>query len=164
MPRFALDGTLKERSDRFEEGMEVIVSLLANTATNHKGEYYELTDAWCEPKPVQDHIPIVIGGKGKKRTLRTVARFADQWDMTFPAQPSDWQELDEILREHCQKVGRDQAEIARSVHLEFSEDASPAELADHAAGFFEAGVDIVVWSMRGAVDASRLEPLASALS
>ncbi|MEM7284734.1 MAG: TIGR03560 family F420-dependent LLM class oxidoreductase [Actinomycetota bacterium] len=157
-------GTLKERSDRFEEGMEVIVSLLANEATTFSGAWFELTDAWCEPKPVQDRIPIVIGGKGRMRTLRTAARFADQWDMTFPERPADWLELDEVLRVHCEKVGRDQSEIARSVHLGFDEDTAAGELAETANAFFDVGVDIVVWSMRGTVDASRLEPLANALS
>ena len=106
----------------------------------------------------------MVGGKGRRRTLRTAARFADQWDMTFPDGPADWLELDGVLREHCAAVGRDQSEIARSVHLGFGEDDDVGELADRAAGFFDAGVDIVVWSMRGAVDASRLEPLANALA
>jgi F420-dependent oxidoreductase-like protein len=156
-------GTLKERSDRFEEGMEVIVSLLTQTTTNFSGTWFQLEDAWCEPKPVQDHIPIVIGGKGRQRTLRTAARFADQWDMTFPAQPSEWQELDAVLRDHCERVGRDQSVITRSVHLGFGEADDPSALADLADTFFEVGVDIVVWSMRGAVDARRLEPLANAI-
>jgi F420-dependent oxidoreductase-like protein len=156
-------GTLRERSDRFEEGMEVIVSLLANQETNFSGNYYELTGAWCEPKPVQSKIPMVIGGKGRVRTLRTVARFADQWDMTFPDDAAAWLELDGVLRQHCERVGRDQSEIARSIHLGFDTDSDPAELADMADGFFDAGVDIVVWSMRGPMDASRLEPLAEAL-
>jgi len=156
-------GTPKERSDRFEEGIEVIASLLSNTVTNFTGNWYRLENAWCEPKPVQDHIPIVIGGQGRQRTLRTAARFADQWDMTSPDQPSDWLALDAVLREHCDAVGRDQSEIARSVHFGFPPDADVAELADHAAGFFDAGVDIVVWSMRGPIEASRLEPLANAL-
>lgn len=156
-------GTLKDRSDRFEEGIEVIVSLLTQTSTNFSGEWFQLENAWCEPKPVQDRIPIVIGGKGKQRTLRTAARFADQWDMTFPSEPREWTELDEVLRGHCDRVGRDQSEITRSIHLGFSEDDDPAALRDRAAPFFEAGVDIVVWSMRGAVDARRLEPLANAL-
>ena len=90
-------GELRDRSDRLEEGMEIIVSLLADKETSFSGRFYELTDAWCEPKPVQDRIPIVIGGKGRVRTLRTAARFADQWDMTFPEQPADWLELDEVL-------------------------------------------------------------------
>jgi len=156
-------GTLKDRSDRFEEGIEVIVSLLTQTSTNFSGEWFQLENAWCEPKPVQDRIPIVIGGKGKQRTLRTAARFADQWDMTFPSEASEWTELDEVLRGHCVRVGRDQSEITRSIHLGFSEDDDPAALRDQAASFFDAGVDIVVWSMRGAVDARRLEPLANAL-
>ena len=157
-------GTLKERSDRFEEGMEVIVSLLAQPTTDFSGAWFELTDARCEPKPVQDRIPIVVGGKGKQRTLRTAARFADQWDMTFPAQPSEWQELDEVLRGHCERVGRDQSEITRSIHLGFAEDDDPAALRDQAASFFDVGVDVVVWSMRGAADAGRLAPLADALA
>ena len=157
-------GTLKERSDRFEEGMEVIVSLLAQPTTDFSGAWFELTDARCEPKPVQDRIPIVVGGKGKQRTLRTAARFADQWDMTFPAQPSEWQELDEVLRGHCERVGRDQSQITRSIHLGFAEDDDPAALRDQAASFFDVGVDLGVWSMRGAVDAGRLAPLAEALA
>ena len=157
-------GELRDRSDRFEEGMEVIVSLLANPSTTFTGRFYELTDAWCEPKPVQQRIPMVIGGKGRLRTLRTVARFADQWDMTFPDQPSDWEELDQVLRAHCDTVGRDQSEIARSVHLGLEPDNDPAADAARAQTFFDAGVDIVVWSMRGALDPARLEPLAHAVT
>ena len=86
-------GELRDRSDRLEEGAEVILSLLENKVTNHNGRLFELTDAWCEPKPVQKKIPIVIGGKGKLRTLRTVAKFADQWDMTFPDTPVSYTHL-----------------------------------------------------------------------
>jgi F420-dependent oxidoreductase-like protein len=158
-------GTLKERSDRFEEGMEVIVSLLRNRSTTFAGRYYQLTDAWCEPKCVQQpSVPIVIGGRGRRRTLRTAARFADQWDMTFPENPDEWRELDEVLRRHCDDVGRDESEIARSVHLGLETDADPKELADQAEEFFAAGVDIVVWSYRGAPDPALLEPLAAAVS
>jgi len=156
-------GTLKERFDRFDEGIPIIRSLLDNEVTNFAGDYFTITDARCEPKPVQPKLPLVIGGKGRKRTLRTVARFADQWDMTFPDAPSHWLELDAVLQEHCDAVGRDPSEIARSVHLGFGPDDDPAELADRADGFFEAGVDLVVWSMRGEIVPDRLEPLAAAL-
>ena len=50
------------------------------------------------------------------------------------------------------------------MHLGFDPDVEPAELAERANGFFDAGVDIAVWSMRGPIDATRLEPLAEALS
>jgi F420-dependent oxidoreductase-like protein len=156
-------GTLKERSDRLEEGIEVIVSLLENDTTTFDGQWFTLEDARCEPKPVQERVPIVIGGKGRQRTLRTAARFADQWDMTFPDSPAEWKELDTVLRAHCDRVGRDQSQIARSVLLGFSEDDDPAALNEHAHGFFDAGVDIVVWSMRGAMRAGRLDVLARSL-
>ena len=157
-------GSLKQRFDRFDEGIEIIRSLLDDTVTNFSGGYFTVTDAWCEPKPVQAKLPLVIGGKGPKRTLRAAARWADQWDMTFPAQPADWQSLDAVLRRHCDDVGRDQSEITRSVHLGFGPDDDPSALNDQAQQFFAVGVDLVVWSMRGPVDPSRLEPLANALA
>jgi F420-dependent oxidoreductase-like protein len=157
-------GSLNTRSDRLEEGVEVIVELLTNQTTSHQGTHYQLTDAWCEPKCVQQpYAPIVIGGKGRKRTLRTAARFANQWDMTFPAQPADWEELNEVLLGHCADVGRDPTEITRSIHLSFEPDNDPAADVALAQTFFDVGVDVVVWSYRGELDPARLEPLATAV-
>jgi len=157
-------GTLRQRFDRFDEGIEIIRSLLDNRETNFSGNYFTVTGAWCEPKPVQAKLPLVIGGKGRRRTLRTAARWADQWDMTFPADAAQWLELDRVLRGHCEAVGRDQAEITRSVHLPFADDQEPGALADRAAEFFAAGVDLVIWSMQGQPDPGRLAPLAEALA
>jgi len=157
-------GSPKERSDRFEEGVEVIHRLLTQETTTFAGRYYHLTDARCEPKALQrPRPPIVIGGKGPRRTLRTVARFADHWDMTFPESPEEWQALDAVLLEHCAAVGRDPATIRRSVHLSWPPDADPSALADAAQRFFAVGVDLVIFSMRGPYRASLLEPLANAL-
>jgi F420-dependent oxidoreductase-like protein len=156
-------GTLKQRFDRFDEGIAIIRSLLDHTVTDFAGEYFTVTGAWCEPKPVQAKIPLVIGGKGRTRTLRTAARWADQWDMTFPAEPADWQALDAVLRQHCEAFGRDQSEITRSIHLAFPAGVDVRHLADQAAAFFEVGVDVVVWSMQGPVDPARLAPLAAVL-
>jgi F420-dependent oxidoreductase-like protein len=157
-------GTLRERFDRFDEGIAIIRSLLDNTVTDFAGDLFTLSGAWCEPKPVQDKLPLVIGGKGKTRTLRTAARFADQWDMTFPDSPAHWREHDDVLREHCGSVGRDQAEITRSIHLRFADDADLPALAEQAETFFTEGVDVVVWSMTGPMDPARLEPLAQSLT
>lgn len=158
-------GSLKERSDRLEEGLEVIVSLLANDVTNHAGTHFQLVDARCEPKCVQQpYAPIVVGGKGRKRTLRTAARFADQWDMTFPETPAAWSELNDVLLGHCADVDRDPRDITRSIHLGLDPESDVDELADQAEEFFAAGVDLVVWSMRGPIEAGRIEPLAEALA
>jgi F420-dependent oxidoreductase-like protein len=70
-------GSLGERFDRFDEGCEVLISLLSHEVTDFHGNYYDLTAAHCEPKgPQRPHPPILIGGTGEKRTLRTVARYA----------------------------------------------------------------------------------------
>lgn len=158
-------GSLKERSDRFEEGVEVIVSLLANEFTDFSGEYYEITDARCEPKPVQrPHPPIVIGGKGKRRTLRTAARFADHWDYTFPQNTDEWREHDEVFRRHCVDVGRDHSAVTRSIHLAFSPESDVDELVASGDPFFEVGVDLVIFSMRGPYSAAEVERLGAAIS
>jgi len=156
-------GTMTERFDRFDEGLAVITSLLTNEVTDFEGRYYTLRNARCEPKPLQSPIPLVIGGKGLKRTLRSVARFADHWDYVMPASPQAWSAANDVLAEHCAREGRDPATIRRSVHLSWAPDADPAALAADAAGYGEAGVDLVIFSMRGPYEVRLLEPLAEAL-
>ncbi len=105
-------GTLRSRMDRFDESVEAIVSLLANKRTNLNGDHYQLTDAPLDPKPVQSRMPILIGGGGKRRTLRTTARFADEWN--FWGMPNDIADLCEVLDKHCEDIGRDPSQISRS--------------------------------------------------
>ena len=78
-------GTPGERSDRFEEACEVILGLLSTETTTFSGKYYQLNEARCEPKPVQQpHPPLCVGGSGERRTLRTAARFAQHWNSVRP--------------------------------------------------------------------------------
>ena len=157
-------GTMKERMDRFDEGVEVVISLLSNETTNFEGEHYRLEDARCEPKPVQRPTPpIVIGGKGEKRTLRTVARHGDYWDAMFPGSVKEWQRLDGVLLEHCEAVGRDPGEIRRSTHFRWPADLDVNELVDSALEYGGAGLDVAIVGMGQPYDASRLEPLAEAI-
>lgn len=156
-------GSLKERFDRLDEGLAVISSLLGNEHTDFDGRYYHLTNARCEPKPVQAHIPIVIGGRGPNRTLRSAARWADLWDMAGPDSPAQWKATSDVLDQRCWEIGRNPAEIRRSVHLMWPEDADPAQMAATAADYAAAGVDLVIFSMRAPYKVTRLEPLATAL-
>ena len=156
-------GSLKERFDRFDEGLEVISSLLTNEHTDFSGNYYQLTHARCEPKPVQTRIPIVIGGRGPNRTLPAVARWADMWDLAGADSPATWKAASDILDQRCAAIGRNPAEIRRSVHLMWPEDADPSAMASTAVGYAAAGVDLVIFSMRAPYRAARLEPLVTAL-
>src|SRR5947209_10979796 len=108
---------LRERFDRFDEGVEAIVGLLSQPVTTLAGQYVTLTDARCEPKPVQrPHPPVTIGGRGKQRTLRTVARWAQQWN-AIVADLQVWLELNEVLAGQRAAVGRDVNEIPCSVNV-----------------------------------------------
>lgn len=155
-------GTIKERMDRFEEGVEVVLSLLTKDETSFRGQYYQLENARCEPKGPQQPPPLVIGGVGKRRTLRVVARYAQMWDSLF-VPPAEWPALHQVLVGHCEEVGRDPSEITTVAHVRFTGGDDYNELAEKAVAYGEAGVDLVVFSMFAPLRASNLEPLAAAL-
>jgi len=104
--------TVKGRLDRLDEAVEIITSLLASLRTDFEGNHYTVVDAPLDPKPIQKKIPLMIGGGGRKRTLRTAALHADEWN--YWGMPADIEELCQVLNAHCEDVGRDPAEIQRS--------------------------------------------------
>src|SRR5262249_47431352 len=123
-----------------------------------------VTDARCEPKPVQQpHPPLLIGGSGKKRTLAVVARWAQKWDGGFNETIAQWQEKNDALAGHCERIGGAPRETFRTAHIAWPVDADAAELADRAAELTAAGIDQVIFSMRGPYPASAVEPLGQAL-
>jgi F420-dependent oxidoreductase-like protein len=157
-------GTLTERFDRFDEAIEVVVSLLTNETTTFRGRYYELNEARNEPKPVQQpHPPIVIGGTGPKRTLRTAARWAQHWNHPG-ATVDNWKLSRDILFGHCADIGRDPSEITLSTHLRYDADAGVGVLAEQAAAYAEAGLDLGIVYLPPPHDPAVLEPLAEALA
>lgn len=156
---------LKERFDRFDEGVQAMIGLLTQPTTTFAGKYVKLTDARCEPKPVQQpHPPITIGGRGPKRTLRATALWAQQWN-AITQSPQDWQESKDILLRHCAEVGRDPAEITCSVNVRVDEETSEAvdQAAQQAAAYRDAGVDLVIVNLPLRAKPAILEPLANAL-
>ncbi|TCC46591.1 TIGR03560 family F420-dependent LLM class oxidoreductase [Kribbella capetownensis] len=155
---------LKERFDRFDEGMQAIVALLTEKVANFDGKYIKLTDAYCEPKAVQTpHPPIAIGGKGPKRTLRAVARWAQHWNVIV-ANPEEWKPLKDILVKHCEDVGRDVNDITCSVNVRIDPDEPLDTAVAAAAAYGEAGVDMVVLNLPLDAPPSVLEPLAKAVA
>lgn len=97
-----------ERLDRLDESVRYIRRLLDGETFSEVGRFYAFTDAVCAPAPVQRRLPILIGGNGRRKTLRTVATSADIWN-TYEPEPF-FRSL-EVLKEHCQNVGRDFTEI-----------------------------------------------------
>ena len=155
---------LKERFDRFDEGVEAIVRLLSQSTTTFPGQYVKLTEARCEPKPVQQpHPPITIGGRGKKRTLRTVARWAQQWN-AIATSAQEWLELKEVLIGHCAAVGRDVNEITCSVNVRIEPDGDLEPVVAAAAAYRDAGADLIIVNLPLHAKPESLKPLAEALA
>lgn len=103
------------RIERFAEALAVLTGLLRSPVTTLGGEHYQLTDAVLEPKPVQDPLPIMVGGQGD-RMLGVVARYADEWNMW--AHPT-LAERSAALDAACSRTDRDPASIARSTQALF---------------------------------------------
>jgi F420-dependent oxidoreductase-like protein len=102
-------GTPGARSTRFAEATKIIRRLVDGDRVTMKGKYYKLQDAVLNVRPVQKRLPIMIGGGGEQRTLRTTARYADMWH-GFGTADLIKHKL-EVLRQHCTEVGRDPNEI-----------------------------------------------------
>jgi F420-dependent oxidoreductase-like protein len=110
------------RLDRLDEACAVITGLLRRDRTTFTGEHYRLVDAPLSPKPVQAHLPLLIGGGGERRTLRIAARWADEWNVW--STPDVFRHKRAVLARHCDDLGRDAGQIRTSTQalLFLSED------------------------------------------
>ena len=123
-------GDGEERADRLDELTTLVRRLLDGERVTHHGRHYDLVDAFAEPHSIQAHLPILIGGSGPRRTLRTVARVADIWNMP-DGSAEQFVARDAILREHAVALGRDPSTIARTilVYGAIRDDTAAAEAA-----------------------------------
>jgi F420-dependent oxidoreductase-like protein len=155
-------GSVRERMDRFSEAVQILRSLLSQPRTTFEGQYFRLHDAPNQPAPVQDRLPLLIGGGGERRTLRIAAQYADEWNSWTT--PEVLAHKISVLRAHCEQVGRDPAEIHVSTQavLYLSTDkewlrdqrqpqpgrpviaGTPGEVAEIVARYQEAGADELI--------------------
>jgi F420-dependent oxidoreductase-like protein len=120
------------RLDMLEEALQVVRGLLTQERTTFAGEHFRLENASCLPLPVQERLPIWVGGIGEKRTLRLVARFADGWNAAYVS-PEQYRRLNRTLDEWCDREGRDPASIRRSVNVAFHLGSDATRAAEAAA-------------------------------
>jgi alkanesulfonate monooxygenase SsuD/methylene tetrahydromethanopterin reductase-like flavin-dependent oxidoreductase (luciferase family) len=97
------------RLARMDEAARILRLLFDEPVSSFEGRHYRLKDAVAEPKPVQRRLPILIGGGGEQKTLRTVARYADYWH--GHGAPDVIRHKLEVLAAHCAEIGRDPAEV-----------------------------------------------------
>ncbi|MEX2426128.1 MAG: LLM class flavin-dependent oxidoreductase, partial [Thermomicrobiaceae bacterium] len=126
----------KVRVDRFAEAMEMFRLLETQERTTFHGEHYSLVEAPFEPKPVNGHIPILVGSRGK-RMMRYIAQYADQWDGN--GSPEEYAEHSARLDEHCREIGRDPSEIRRTYTSNTGLESEDA-FRQHVEDYYKAGV------------------------
>jgi probable F420-dependent oxidoreductase len=100
------------RVSRFEEAIGIVRSMLTEDATTFHGEFYDITDAPCDPKPVQSPLPLLVGTRGP-RMQRIAARHASEWNAWGV---SDLADRRKGLLEACERTGRDPATMRTSVN------------------------------------------------
>ena len=174
-------GSPGERLRMLNEYVQCVRGLLTQERTTFAGEFFNLTDAQCEPKPVQARLPIWIGGGGEKVTLRITAQHADGWNVAF-VPPDEWAHKATVLDEHCAAVGRDPSEILKTVNvgMAFTDEelqrqfgrmsdfvkpgvlsGSVQEMVDKVGAYVSAGAQQVILAMRAPFDRDGLERFAA---
>ena len=134
----------RERLDTLGEHLEVITRMLAPGRATWAGERAHVADAINEPRGLQDHIPIIVGGNGRTRTAGLAVRHADELNFVF-LQPEEVAERMIDVRDKCEKAGRDPDSLRFSVYTyddDFLEAGS--DRVDLIRRFAETGVDRIV--------------------
>jgi F420-dependent oxidoreductase-like protein len=109
--------TLGRRLEALDESCQIIKGMFIQEKTTFAGKHYQVVDAVCNPKPIQQpHIPFMIGGRGEKRLLKIVAKHADMWN-TMHANPTQMKRLIEIIERHGDTVGRNTDEIEKTIMM-----------------------------------------------
>ena len=116
-----------ERIGWLDESVMLIRRLLDGERVDHDGPTYAMRDAVCRPLPVQKHLPMLIGGSGRQKTLRVVAQYADGWNTSGSIE--EVQDALATLTRHCDEIGRDIATIEKTVSfpIVLRDDAAAAE-------------------------------------
>ena len=106
---------VRDRFEMLEETLQICLQMWGDNDGPYNGTHYQLAETICEPQPIR-RPPILIGGGGEKKTLRLVAQYADVWNTT-DSDPDVLKHKIDVLTRHCDTVGRDAAEIRKTVGL-----------------------------------------------
>ena len=156
-------GTMKERFDRFEEGLEVISLLLTQDKSDFSGNWYQLKNAMNNPKGPQDPLPICIGGAGLRRTIPAVAKFATHWNYIHPeASVEDFKKRRQVLENACTDIGRSTNEILISTRITYN--GNIVETVKQIKEYSEVGVHLGIINVPKSEPATIVERLADELS
>jgi len=150
---------LGERFSRLDEELAICRAMFATERATFTGKFYAVQDAYNSPRPVRGSIPVLVAGGGEKRTLDLVARYADACNV-FAGDPADVRHKFDVLSRHCERIGRDPAEITRTV---FAFDTSDlGALAASARSLAAVGADGMI--IVGPTDPAAIGPVGAVLA
>lgn len=155
-----------ERMDRFEEAAAIIRSLLHEETTSRSGNHYRYEAAPMWPKPVQDRLPIVIGGHGELRTIPITAVHADHYNFGVNRfkedTPEKFRRKLAVLHGELDRIGRARSAVETSVQIIVNRTAEMA--VDLGEEFIESGADHIIFFLRPPLSVALLTELAEELA
>ena len=158
---------LKERFERLEETLQIAHQMWRGNEQPFHGQHYTLERPLNSPLSVQQpHPPILIGGTGEKKTLRMVAQYGDACNLFARLGKDEIARKFDILREHCQNVGRPYEAIEKTTldSLRLTRDGRDGSLSPNAAidlfgSLAEQGIDQAIFSLQNVVDLEAFDVL-----
>src|SRR5947208_229001 len=160
---------LAERFERLEEALQIALQMWSGEDKAYEGKHYHLARTLNSPQAVQrPHPPILIGGSGERKTLRLVAKYGDACNLVARLGKDVMQHKLDVLREHCQQVGRPYEEIEKTTldQISLSRDGrnnsmTPAAAVEYFGGLAAQGIDQALFSLRNVYDPDVFELLAT---
>lgn len=141
---------LAERFERLEETLRLAHQMWQDDPTPFQGKHYQLAEPINHPQPLRKpHPPILIGGSGEKKTLRLVAQYADACNIFAYGGPAAVQQKLDILKAHCDTLGRDYNTIERTVldTATIGLDGTPAQMIERCRQLAAVGVQHAIFNM-----------------
>ena len=160
---------LAERFERLEEALQIALQMWAGDEKPYEGKYYHLERPLNSPRPVQKpHPPILIGGSGERKTLRLVAQYADACNLFARLGDDELRRKLDILREHCQSIGRPYEQIEKTTLDSFNltrdgrdGTMTPAAAIENFAHLASMGIDQAIFSLQNVYDLEPFDLLAT---
>jgi F420-dependent oxidoreductase-like protein len=160
---------IAERFERLEETLQIALQMWSGNDEAYHGKHYRLARPLNSPQSVQrPHPPILIGGSGERKTLRLVAQYGDACNLFARMGKEVLQHKLDILREHCQAVGRPYEQIEKTTldHMKLTRDGrdqsmTPAAAVEHFAHLASMGIDQAIFSLTNVTDPEAFDLLAT---
>ncbi len=149
-----------ERFERLEEALRIAHQMWSDDNGPFEGKHYQLAETLNSPQSVsRPHPPIMVGGGGERKTLRLVAKYADACNIYLPDPDTARHKLD-VLRRHCDDVGRNYEEIEKTVTLRMDlgrDGVTPRQIVDEYRTFAEMGFQTAIAALPGVAGLTPLE-------